>query len=230
MIYLTESKISFLIIFLTLVFVLVGNYIFTPPIFDYRLSSLFLKVLLAVGGMLILPLLTIKYVFKKEPAEFGFVWPQNIKPVFRWIAIFTLINLPVLVWFSKNPEFQSYYQLYDTSFIFFAISGIILPLVYYLAEEFLFRGFLFLGLWPKCGWHGFWITNLIFALFHIGKTNWWEVFYSLIIGMAFCFLTLKYKSFLPAAIAHFMLALILNILVNYIFTGSDIMPFRNFSP
>ena len=215
---------------LTFVFVAVGNYLFTPPIFDYSYSSLAIKVSLAVAGMLILPWLTAKYLFKKEPAEFGWAWPKNIKHTGYLAGAFILINLPILIWLSRNPELQRYYRLYDTGFVFLSIAGVLLPLAYYIAEEFLFRGFLFLGLWPKLGWHSFWITSFIFALFHIGKTNWWEVFYSLLMGLALCYLTLKSKSFLPAALVHFTLALILNILINYAQPDTNIVPFRNFSP
>lgn len=202
------------IIFLTFVFVALGNYLFTPPVFDYSYSSLFVKIILAVTGMLVLPWLTVKYIIKKNPAEFGWSWPQDPKLTWSLAVIFVLINLPALVLFSKNADFQRFYRLYDIGFTLFLAAGVVLPLIYYLAEEFLFRGFLFLGLWPKLGWHSFWITNAIFALLHWGK-NFWEIPYSFVMGLLLCQLTLKSKSFIPAALVHFLLALTLNILVNY---------------
>ena len=70
---------SWIIASLASVFVFIGNDIFTPPSFDLSLSSMAVKTILAVASMLVLPLIAIRFLFKKDWQEFGFK-----KPLSQW--------------------------------------------------------------------------------------------------------------------------------------------------
>ena len=203
-------------VLMAIIFIFIGNYVFVPPSFDLSLGSLFIKTVLAAVGMLVLPLLTIKYVFKKGWREFGFKKPDNLKQAIKLTGLFLAANLLLLLLFSRNEEFQFYYGLLDNSWGFFFLNAILFGSIYYLAEEFLFRGFLFLGLFNRIGSKSYLITSVIFAAAHWSK-SYTEIIYSFGISWWLCWLTLKTKSFLPAALAHFGAALILNIFINYIF-------------
>lgn len=209
---------SFLITGLAVIFVAVGNWVYQPVYFDIGLKAATIKIFWAALGMLVLPLLAIRYVFKKERREFGFTWPVDVKKSLKLIGVCLAANLPILFVLARLEEFQFYYRLFDYSLKFFILSGIIGGLVYYLAEEFLFRGFLFLGLFNQIGSKSYLVTSLIFAAAHWGK-SYIEIIYSFGISWWLCWLSLKTKSFLPAAAAHFALALILNYFVNYLVVG-----------
>ncbi|PIP86931.1 hypothetical protein COW81_02980 [Candidatus Campbellbacteria bacterium CG22_combo_CG10-13_8_21_14_all_36_13] len=131
-----------------------------------------------------------------------------------------------MVLLAKQVSFQEYYAVQQNIFVFSAPTMI--SLVYYFAEEFLFRGFLFFGLWDRFKYHTFWITNVIFAIFHVGKPTL-EVFFAFSLGLVLSYTSFKTKSFIPATIIHFAVALILNILVTYVFTPTNpvnlVMPF-----
>ena len=207
------------------VFVFIGNDIFTPPSFDLSLGSMALKTILAVAGMLVLPLIAIRFLFKKNWREFGFKKPDDTKQALKLTGLFIGVNLPILGWLAGQAEFQFNYRLLDTSFSFFILSAGLASFIYFLTEEFLFRGFLFLGLLEQTGSKSYWVTSLIFTAFHFSK-GYTEIIYSFFISWWLCWLAQKTKSFLPAALAHFALALVLNILINY----NYILPMRIFAP
>ncbi len=209
-----EKYYPWTIISLTIVFIFIGNYIFMPAVFDNSFGSLLLQTFLAVLGMLALPLAAIKYLFKKDWHGFGWAWPQLDKKTWRVAIGMVLANLLLLFWLAHWPEFESNYRIYSGSNLFF-IASAILSLAYYLAEEFLFRGFLFLGLKTSWGNQSYWLTSLVFALFHIGKSLP-EAVYAFFLSWPLCWLTYKSKSVWPAVIIHFLAALTLNILVNYL--------------
>jgi len=72
------------------------------------------------------------------------------------------ILLPWIIFFAHQTEFKGYSFGTPTLPKYILILGVLFPL-YYIGEEFFFRGFLFLGLWKRVGWHSFWITDIIFT-------------------------------------------------------------------
>ena len=116
---------------------------------------------------------------------------------------------------SVKSTKQDYYS-FKRGPLFNFLALIILPsLIYYFAEEFLFRGFLFWGLWHKIKYHSFWITSLIFSIFHLSKPLP-EVFFAFFVSLIFCYLSFKTKSFVPAAVTHFLVAIALNALIIFV--------------
>lgn len=164
--------------------------------------------------MFAIPAIVIKLIFKKPLRDFGLSMPVDIKKSLLWTGLIILICLPPLYLFSLQSGFQNYYsvKINILYFIFYTITGIF----YFFSEEFIFRGLLHFGLWDKFKFHTIWMVNLIFVIFHLGKP-FPEICFSFVVGILLSFLSFKTKSFLPAVLVHFTLALFLNILVTFVF-------------
>ena len=181
----------------------------------FTTDSLWFSVTVTIGAffiMFVIPGLVIKFSFSKTLADFGFRRPESWSQAIKLTLITLLIFLPILFIFAKQPNFRSYYSINGDVGVFFILVSIITSSIYYFSEEFLFRGFLFFGLWDKLKMHTFWITNLIFAILHFSKPSG-EAFFAFSAGLALSYLSYKTKSFLPAVVVHLILALILNSLV-----------------
>ncbi|MEK9194359.1 MAG: type II CAAX endopeptidase family protein [Patescibacteria group bacterium] len=189
------------ILILTLFFSLLGSL----PFFGVNPTLLAFQSFFA---MLVFPLLAIRLVFKDSPRNFGFRLPENKKNAAILAILAILILLPVTFFFSALESFRGYYPA-GGGFLNFIFLSVILSSIYYVSEEFLFRGFLFWRLFSKIGYHSFWVTNLVFALLHFAKPIL-EIPFAFFAGLIFSYLSWKTKSFLPAAVAHFVTALILN--------------------
>ncbi len=178
-------------------------------------TSLWFSVLvslIAIFITLVIPLVVIKYVWNRNLADFGFRLPESTKVALQLGGAITVVSLFVMFLFSKLPDFQKYYSANHNVGISFVVIGLFLSLLYYVAEEFLFRGFLTFSLWDKWKFHSLWTVNLLFAFLHVGKPPL-EIVFAFFVGVALSYLSLKTKSFIPAVIVHFILALTLNALV-----------------
>ncbi|MBX4198849.1 CPBP family intramembrane metalloprotease [Candidatus Parcubacteria bacterium] len=158
--------------------------------------------------MLVVPALIIKFVFRRPLRDFGLRLPENMSEAVK------LTLATIVVGLSKQPAFQEYYAV-KQGFGLFLLLTVLLGAIYYLAEGFIFTGFLFFGLWDRYKYHALWISNLIFALLHIGKPLT-EVLWAFVIGLIFTFITYRTKSVLPGVVAHLTLAFVLNVLVNFV--------------
>lgn len=169
--------------------------------------------LFALIGMLLLPLLVIRKFFKEDLREYGFRLPEDYRETLILVFLAIVLFLPLLFFFGGEDSFQGYYSaVAELTLGKFLVVGVLASLIYYVAEEFLFRGFLFWGLWQRAGYHSFWINGVIFASLHLTKP-FAEVVFAFFASLIFCFLSLKTKSFLSAAAVHFAIALIFNILI-----------------
>lgn len=171
--------------------------------------------------MFLVPALVVQHVFRQKLANFGLSLPENMSKAVKLGAVITLVFLPIMFWFSKQASFQDYYAIKD-SLLVFTVLSLLINGIYYFAEEFMFRGFLLFGLFFGLGnrlgsrnlLHSFWIVNLLFAFFHLSKPLP-EVFLAFFLGISLSYLSYKTKSFIPAVVVHFILAFILNLLINF---------------
>ena len=161
--------------------------------------------------MLSIPLFFGKHILGKNTGEFGFCIPQNSGVAMKLAIICLLIFMPIVFILSKEHSVQNFYLIKNGFGIFFILATISRG-IYYIGEEFLFRGFMFFGLWDKIKIHSLWVTSLVFALLHMGKPVE-EIFFSFFLSLSLCFISLKTKSFLPSFVIHFVLAITLNVLV-----------------
>ena len=178
-------------------------------------ESMWFQLISSISSFLVMfltPLLIIKFVIKKKIEDFGLKLPIKQKEAILYSSLILLFSLPIMLYFGNQFNFQSYYQgsgqkLLNSFFIFTLTS-----FIYYLSEEFVFRGFLLFNLFEDLGDFSIYVSGILFSLFHIGKPiN--EVFFALVLGIALGYLALKTKSILPGTIVHLALALILNTLV-----------------
>ena len=188
-------------------FILLHKGLFTQ---DSLLFSLVIS-LSAFIIMFVLPVLIIKFIFKEKLENFGLFLPKQFGQSSKLIAISLLIFLPIIFFLGSFSNFQQYYLIKQNlgGLFFLEVAA---SCLYFFSEEFIFRGFLFFGLWNKLGFHTFWVSSLIFALFHLGKPSG-EVFFAFFAGLALSFLSYKTKSFIPAAVVHSILAFILNVII-----------------
>jgi len=207
------------IILLTVFFVFLSSfYLFFYKNPNHSEWDWFFPLAVVVGatlGMLVLPLIFIKYGLKENFTDFGFRFPEHKTKALVFAALAIIFLTPALVYFSTLTPFKDFYLLGEKarSGGYFLIVTIF-SLIYYSSEEFLFRGFLFWGLWRKLKYHSFWLNGLIFAFFHLTKPPL-EILFAFFVSFIFCFLSLKFRSFVPSALAHFGIALALNFLINF---------------
>jgi len=160
------------------------------------------------------PIIITKLIFREKLKDVGLMFPENKKSTLVWMAISLLFLLPWMYFLSIQKLAHIYYSsdgLSLAKFIF--IQCTVLP-IYYFAEEFFFRGFLFLGLWRRVGWHSFWITDVIFALAHIGKPGF-EILLAIPASIILSALALKTRSIYPPVLVHTTMGMFLNISVRF---------------
>lgn len=183
----------------------------------YTYESTWFQLASAISALLILfvlPACIIKFILKKQVSDFGLRLPENLHEALKYVAIILVIFLPIMLIFGRETSFQNYYFTGGNA-VSFAILNLI-SLVYYFSEEFIFRGFMHFSLWDKLKFHSIWVINLIFALLHFGKPLP-EIFLAFFLGMVLNHLSYKTKSFIPAFVIHFILALTLNFTVTFIY-------------
>ena len=210
--------------FLILFHVSPAFYLLEQKLFSYE--SVWFQLVVSINAVIVLfiiPFYIIKFIYKKKIVDFGFRMPENLSYTIKLTVLILVFFTPIMFFLSKQTSFQDYYSV-DQNIINFILLSIISG-IYYFAEEFLFRGLLFFGIWDKFKFHSFWIVNTLFALFHIGKPPY-EIILAFFLGLTLTYLSYKTKSFIPAVVVHFTLALILNIIVTFFYTSKIVGSFH----
>ena len=160
-----------------------------------------------------LPVLYAKILLRESPADFGLRRPANLFKALLWTLAALLLLEPYIVYFTHLPVFKNYYAVQSVAWWkLIAVNLFIFPIQYF-AEEFFFRGFLFIGIWRRLKWHSFWITDIIFTYSHFNKP-FQEVLLCIPASIILNILTLNTKSIYPAVIVHSCLGMTLCVLVN----------------
>ncbi len=129
------------------------------------------------------------------------------------IAVLYALTLPLLVLTARTSEFQRVYpylQLSHKGSGMFAVGSGILAF-YMLGWEFLLRGYLLFSLHRRIGVMAIAVQMLPFALLHTGKPAA-EAFGSIFAGIVLGLVALRGRSFLPAFILHYAVALTMDAL------------------
>jgi membrane protease YdiL (CAAX protease family) len=149
------------------------------------------------------PFFIVKTVFKKDLAEFGFQL-GDARYGFRFVAIV----LPFLLWAayagSAGTAIQTEYPLAKSTMrnlpLFLTVEAFYL--IYYLAWEFLFRGFMLFGLEEQYGATTAILVQMIpSAIVHIGKPAG-ESFAAVFAGLIFGYLALRTRSIFYPFLLH----------------------------
>jgi membrane protease YdiL (CAAX protease family) len=152
--------------------------------------------------LFILPLLIIKFLLKGKLTSFGFR-VGDYKIGLKYSLIFLVVMIPIVWFVSANGDFiDTYPQLNDVKYswnIFLVFeSGILL---YMIAWEFMWRGFMLFGLEEKFGYYAVLIQMIPFLILHNGKPAA-ETFGAIVAGLALGILALKTRSVLYCIITH----------------------------
>jgi membrane protease YdiL (CAAX protease family) len=157
---------------------------------------------------LILPILTITVILRRNPLDFG-LRLGNIK-VWGFYVIATLIvALPILYVASRSPVLANYYTMPQ----FDAVKYSLETTVYLFAWEFIFRGFLLFGLKDKLKDSSILVQMVPFVLVHFGKPEI-ETISTILTGIYFGYVAYRGNSYWPAFIIHLFINIIFLIFVN----------------
>ncbi len=211
-----EHPVSMVVISSVLVFLssLLAFFFLRHGFFDKNSVAFSLIIALSADVcMFVLPALEIKFVFRKKLEDFGVCLPKERSRAIKLTLLTLAVFVPILFLLGMLPSFQKYYTI-DHSLGGFFFVEVLASALYFFAEEFMFRGFLFFGLWEKLRIHTFWVTNLLFALFHLSKPSG-EVLFAFFVGLALSNLSYRTKSILPAVSVHFILAAVLNVIIYF---------------
>lgn len=148
-------------------------------------------------------ILIIKIILKERLIDYGYSFGDSKIGLFYSI-IFILFMLPLLWLVSSLPDFVLKYPHLSLAkaswgiFIYYEIG----MMFYLYAWEFVFRGFLLFGLYPKFGYYSILIQMIPFVILHNGKPVL-ETFSAILGGIALGILALKTRSFLYGFFVHF---------------------------
>lgn len=166
---------------------------------DYYQRLTPIKALDRVGLYLIIPLLTIIFVFRKSPREYGFQW-GDWRAGLALTAIVIAIAAPILWYVARSsPEMVTYYaHQWNGGAPLFTFLDLI-------GWEFFFRGFLLFGYARLFGANALWIAAVPFALAHLSKPAV-ETYTTLFGGFLFGLVAWRSKSFVYPFLIHWFIA------------------------
>jgi len=155
--------------------------------------------------MFLLPVLSIKFIFKQKLSEFGFTWGDK-KFGFITAGLFMTVML-IVVWIvSGSSSFASTYPQGGIKvsenlmiFLFYELS----ILIYMLGWEFFWRGYSLFGLKSKFGYYSIFIQMIPFFILHKGKPEI-ELFASIFAGLILGVQALRSRSFVYCWLLHWL--------------------------
>lgn len=164
--------------------------------------------------ILLLPLL------KLRPSEAG-LQVGGSKAQLIFVALALLASLPPLFLAAQSPVFNTYYPLFG-----WAREGVanlaayeFLILIFMLATEFFFRGFLMMGMSRLGAPAAITLQAIPYTLVHFGKPPL-EIPASLIAGLFFGWMDWRAKSVLPSTLLHWCINLAFDLLcLHFYFAG-----------
>lgn len=167
--------------------------------------------------MFIIPLLYIKLVMKKDLNEFG-LGVGDIKLGSKLLLLIPLVIMPAIYFTAKMPDVRSEYPLAksllenQTHLLIYEIAYIVL---YYIAWEFYFRGFVLFGLKDKFGAiNAILIQTISSCLVHIDKPEG-EIIGSILVGILFGIIALKTRSVWYVIMLHVAIGLLTDLFIIY---------------
>jgi membrane protease YdiL (CAAX protease family) len=146
---------------------------------------------------LAIPLVTILFVYREHPREYGFSL-GNWKAGILLTAAGVLIAAPLLWLTARQTAMQQYYGSQLTGLPWTTFLDLV-------GWEFLFRGFILFTYTRRYGPDGLWLQAVPFALAHIGKPEI-ETLSTIFGGFVFGWLAYRTRSFLYPFLLHWFVA------------------------
>ena len=152
--------------------------------------------------LFLIPVLIIKLLLRESLINYGFRIGDH-KTGLKISILFLVIMIPIVWLVSAGSDFiQTYPQLNDVKYswnIFLVFEAGIL--LYMIAWEFIWRGFLLFGLEHKFGYYSVLFQMIPFVILHNGKPAI-ETFSAIIAALALGILALRTRSILYCIITH----------------------------
>lgn len=169
----------------------------------------------------ILGIIIIKFGFKEKLSDFGFQFGDfKIGVTFSILFIFVMV---ILVWFvSATPAFAEKYPHLssaksDWNILLIYEAGMLL---YMIAWEFIWRGFMLFGLEKKFGYYSVLIQMIPFVILHNGKP-FLETFGAIFGGIALGILALRTRSFYYCVVTHIGVMFSIDVISSLRFRAND---------
>lgn len=207
-------KLSFkeVYIFLSVAFIIFISFTVTNTSFYFRhigadiLSS---RIYWLLGDgliMFLIPVGSVKFIFKEKLSNFG-IRLGDVKFGLSTLVLFLLVMLP-LVWIvSASESFAETYPqggralLHNLPMIMFYEFCV---LIYMLGWEFLWRGYMLFGLKEKFGYYSILIQMIPFFILHKGKPEL-ELFGAIFAGIILGIQAWRSNSFIYSWILHWLI-------------------------
>lgn len=171
-----------------------------------RLSRLAYWSISTFIGYLIIPVLFVKFVFRKRLRDFGMSLQGALKHWKIYVGLY-LIVLPAVYIVSFTPSFQKTYPFYEHAsrslFDFFAWQA--LYAMQFMALEFFYRGFMIHGLKHRFGIYAILVPIIPYCMIHFGKPLP-ETLGAIIAGVALGMLALHTRTIWLGVIIHISVA------------------------
>jgi membrane protease YdiL (CAAX protease family) len=161
----------------------------------------------------LVPLVTVRLLPGERLRDFG-VGLGGWRLGLSIAAVFYAVMLPLVLLVSHTRAFEHTYPLCQGalgSWGLFAVYEVGYVL-YFVAWEWLFRGFLLFGMYERIGGHAIWVTLIPFALMHVGKPEA-EAFGAIIAAVALAVLALRTRSFWWGALLHASVAFTMDLVI-----------------
>lgn len=201
-------------IFLSIAFITFLSMVFASPGFFYenfsrdRFYSRVYWFLMDGGLMFILPVLSIKLVFREKLSDYGFTLGDKKFGLITFGLFFAVMI--IVVWIvSGSATFAAAYpqggiKVRENLTVFVLYELCIL--FYMLGWEFFWRGYALFGLKDKFGYYSVFIQMIPFFILHKGKPEI-ELFSSIFAGLILGIQALRSRSFIYSWILHWFVML-----------------------
>lgn len=197
---------------------LFDQYQFEPNVYLYEFLYWFIGDFFT---FVVLSILIIKFLFKEKLKDYGLKF-GDYKTGLKLSVIFIIIMLPIIWFASSEPSFvNTYPQLvsarnsWNIFFIFEA--GL---LIYLVAWEFIWRGFMMFGLEKKFGYYAILIQMIPFLILHNGKPAA-ETFGAILGGIALGILAYRTRSIYYCVLTHMSVMFSIDLITTLRYRAED---------
>lgn len=160
----------------------------------------------------VVPLLIIKILFRENGKDYGVTW-GDFRSGMGYTGVSLMIMLPLIWYASSKQEFLLVYPHLlpardSWELLLYYEAGMFL---YMISWEFIWRGFMLFGLYPKFGFYSVLIQMIPFLILHNGKPAL-ETFSAIAGGIALGAIALRTGSFFYGVIIHISIMYAIDIL------------------
>ncbi len=202
-----------LVLLLAVVLLAIPYYHGSPSIIPVDLRFFF-WIGLNVICLLLVPLAIIRWLWRESAADYGLSF-GDVRAWSRYAAVYLAVMVPVLIVASRLPSLHAFYPRYaparHSAAAFIAAAGA--WVVYFLAWEFFFRGFLLFVFLRR---HGpllaIAVQTVPFVMMHFPKPEA-EALSSIIAGVALGWMAYRGQSIVGCWLVHWTCAILLDLLV-----------------